>query len=90
MKLIVRTPKTQSKDWLAGLDWSEFWRCRTNHKSPHTDSEIASRKVVWCRENVRKGEWVTSPGREVFYFLRAEDAAAFKLRWEGYHDHPAV
>lgn len=91
MKLFLRTPKTQSKPWLAQVDWPEFWRCRTSHKtySAHRGPAIAAMKTQWCKDNVRAGEWVKSPGGEVFYFLRAEDAAAFKLRWEGFNDQPA-
>lgn len=84
MKLFLRTPKTNRKPWLAQKkNWSEFWRVRTRALTHIAD------KTAWCMDNC-VGDWTRSPGGEAFYFVEAEDAAAFKLRWEGFNDRTAI
>lgn len=63
--------------WLMGHDWPVFYRVRLDNL------RFSREKVEWCLENVAKADWGKSFGSEVFYFANLEDAAAFKLRWEG-------
>lgn len=76
MKMLTPHPQ-KPMPWLIGRDWPEFWRVRL------PDSGMRDEKKAWCNANIPKRDWGTSFGGEVFYFVRLEDATAFKLRWEG-------
>lgn len=63
--------------WLESRDWPECWRVRLADKSHRSE------KALWCKKNCVRDEWAMNFGGEVFYFLRLEDATAFRLTWEG-------
>lgn len=63
--------------WLLGKDWDQFYRVRL------PDTGLADEKIAWCKKNVVPNHWAASFGQEVFYFLSADDAILFRLRWEG-------
>ena len=76
MKVLAPHPK-KPMPWLMGKDWPEFWRVRL------PDTRFSDEKHKWCMDNIPKSDWGKSFGGEVYYFVRLEDAMAFKLRWEG-------
>lgn len=76
MKVLAPHPK-KPMPWLMGKDWPSFWRVRLPRNI------LTKEKVEWCKDNVAPENWSKTFGDEVFYFVNVEDAAAFKLRWEG-------
>jgi hypothetical protein len=76
VKLITSKSK-RPMPWLESRDWPECYRVRL------ADKGLSSQKSQWCKQSCVREEWAMNFGGEVFYFLRLEDATAFRLRWEG-------
>lgn len=79
MKVLTPHP-AKPMPWLTGKDWPEFYRVRL------AETRFEREKIQWCEKNVAKNGWGKSFGSEVFYFVRLEDAMAFRMRWEGAHE----